>query len=103
MILSHSKKQSKDGLYYYYHVFAKALRAWGQDEIPDARGVKHNWRHELIDVLAGKQKPDGSWVNTTSRWRETDPVLVTCYAVLALQEALGVFSNIEKLEEAASA
>ena len=80
--------QSRQGLFYYYHVFAKALRAWGQDIIPDARGVKHNWRHELIDVLHSQQRPDGSWVNTASRWMEANPVLVTCYSLLALEEAL---------------
>ncbi|MDY7010156.1 MAG: prenyltransferase/squalene oxidase repeat-containing protein, partial [Planctomycetota bacterium] len=81
--------QSKQGLFYYYHVFAKALRAWGQDEIPDVRGVKHNWREELIDVLAVRQKKDGSWVNKDEqRWYEGNPVLATCYAVLALQETL---------------
>ncbi len=80
--------QSKQGLFYYYHVFAKALRAWGQDEIPNIRGVKHNWRHELIDVLAVKQNQNGSWVNSASRWMEASPTLVTCYAVLALQETL---------------
>ena len=80
--------QSRQGLFYYYHVFAKALRAWGQDVIPDARGVKHNWRHELIEALKSQQRPDGSWVNTASRWMEANPVLVTCYSVLALEEAL---------------
>ena len=81
--------QSKQGLFYYYHVFAKALRAWGLDEIPDSRGVKHNWRHELIDVLAAQQNEDGSWVNKDEeRWFEGNPVLATCYSVLALQETL---------------
>jgi len=79
--------RSRQGLYYYYHVFAKALRAWGQDVIP-AGGEKHNWRHELIDALHDQQKADGSWINTADRWMETNPTLVTCYAVLALQEAL---------------
>ncbi len=80
--------QSRQGLYYYYHVFAKALRAWGQDVIPDARGIQHNWRAELIDVLEAQRKPDGSWVNEADRWMEASPTLVTCYAVLALQESL---------------
>ncbi len=81
-------KQSQEGLYYYYHVFAKALRAYGEAEITDTKGKKHNWRHELIDALAERVAPDGSWVNEASRWQETSKVLVTCYAVLALQEAL---------------
>ncbi|MCD4699279.1 MAG: hypothetical protein K8R91_01735, partial [Phycisphaerae bacterium] len=70
-------------------VFAKALRAWGQDEIPDIRDVKHNWREELIDVLSVQQNEDGSWVNKDSpRWMEGNPVLASCYAVLSLQETL---------------
>jgi len=79
---------SKQGLYYYYHVFAKALRAWGEDVITDLRGIKHNWRHELIDVLHGQQREDGSWANAAGRWMEANPLLATCYAVLALEEAL---------------
>ena len=81
--------RSKQGLFYYYHVFAKALRTWGADEIADLKKVKHNWRHELIDVLAERVSPDGSWVNKAAhRWEEGNPVLCTSYAVLALQEAM---------------
>jgi squalene-hopene/tetraprenyl-beta-curcumene cyclase len=75
-------------LYYYYHVFAKALRAWGEPVITDTTGMRHNWRHELIEVLAGQVKGDGSWVNDSDRWWEGEPVLTTCYAILALEEAL---------------
>ncbi len=81
-------EQSLQGLYYYYHALAKALRAWGEPLITDADGVSHNWRHELIDALAGRVRDDGSWLNEADRWYEGDPVLVTAYAVLALQEAL---------------
>ncbi len=80
--------QSKSGLYYYYHVFAKALDAWGEPVIADIKGVKHNWRHELIDALAAQVRDDGSWVNTADRWWEGSPVLTTSYAMLALEEAL---------------
>ncbi len=80
--------RSMQGLYYYYQVFAKALRAWGQDVITDTDGVKHNWRHEIIGALAERVRPDGSWVNQASRWMEASPTLVTCYAVIALQETL---------------
>jgi len=80
--------QSKEGLFYYYHVFAKALRAWGQDEIADFRGEKHNWREELIEMLHAQRAEDGSWVNAQPRWLESDPVLVTAYVTLALQECL---------------
>jgi len=80
-------QQSKEGLYYYYHVFAKALRAWGQPVIVDADGVSHEWRRELCAKLCSLQRPDGSWVNEADRWREGNPYLVTAYAVLALQAA----------------
>lgn len=72
------------GIYYYYHLFAKALDAIGQDEFVDADGKKHNWRQELIDELADRQQADGSWVNTDSRWLEGDPNLCTGFALLAL-------------------
>ena len=79
--------QSQEGLFYYYHVFAKALRVWGEDVITDADRVEHNWRHELIDALAERVGDDGSWINLEDRWQEGSGVLVTSYAVIALQEA----------------
>jgi squalene-hopene/tetraprenyl-beta-curcumene cyclase len=72
------------GLYYYYETFAKALEATGQDTFQDAGGGKHDWRSELIEALAKRQKPDGSWVNENNRWLEGDANLVTGYALLAL-------------------
>ncbi|MBL7220403.1 MAG: terpene cyclase/mutase family protein [Phycisphaerae bacterium] len=83
------KLQSQQGLYYYYHVFAKALRMWGAAEIEDTKGARHNWRHELIDALGKRIAKDGSWTNKASeRWNEGSPVLATCFAMLALQETL---------------
>lgn len=82
-------KQSLEGLYYYYHAFAKALRAFGEDTIKaDDDQPPHNWRAELIDVLAERQNADGSWTNKEDRWGESDPNLTTAYAILALQETL---------------
>lgn len=72
------------GIYYYFHTFAKALDAMGQDEFADASGKKHDWRAELRAELARRQRPDGSWVNETSRWLEGDANLVTAYSLLAL-------------------
>jgi len=76
------------GLYYYYHVFAKALEAWGQDVIVDDKDKEHNWRAELADHLIKRQNKDGSWVNMEDRWYEGSPQLVTGYAVLALETIL---------------
>ena len=80
-------KQSQEGLYYYYHVFAKALAAWGEPVVVGADG-EHRWREDLCRALIARQKPDGSWVNRADRWYESNPALVTSYAVLALQTAL---------------
>jgi len=78
--------QSEQGLYYYYHVFAKALRANGEAEIVDLDGEPHNWREELIDALSERVNEDGSWTGDP-RWFEGDPVLVTGYVLNALREA----------------
>ena len=80
--------QSKQGLYYYYHVFARAMHAWGEPEVVDADGVPHRWRDELCGKLISLQREDGSWVNEEDRWYEGNPHLVTAYAVLALQTAV---------------
>lgn len=79
--------QSKEGLYYYYHVFGRALAAWGEEVIKDHVGREHRWRQELAEKLASLQKPDGSWVNEQDRWMEGLPALTTAYSMLALQAA----------------
>ncbi|MDM8005710.1 MAG: terpene cyclase/mutase family protein [Phycisphaerae bacterium] len=80
--------QSQEGLYYFYHVFAKALEAWGEPVLVDSANRPHDWRADLIDQLIKTQKPDGSWVNEADRWHEGNPSLVTAYAVLAMQTAI---------------
>ncbi|MBP3960439.1 terpene cyclase/mutase family protein [Gemmata sp. G18] len=75
---------SQRGLYYYYHTFAKTMDVLGIDEFTDAKGVKHDWRADLLAAIAKRQKPDGSFVNETDRWMEGDKNLVTGYALMAL-------------------
>lgn len=75
------------GLYYYYHTFGKTMEAIGADQFEDAKGVKHDWRADLLAALAKRQRPDGSWVNDSDRWMEGDPNLVTGYALMALGHA----------------
>lgn len=87
--LDENPGMGKSGLYYYYHTFASALAAAGDDSITDAKGVKHDWRKELAARLIDLQRPDGSWFNDQrDRWNEDNPVLVTSYSVLALQESM---------------
>ncbi len=74
----------KSGLYYYYHVFAKALDATGMKQVVASDGTRHDWRQDLRNALLTRQRPDGSWVNQDPRWLEGEPSLVTGYALLAL-------------------
>ncbi len=72
------------GLYYYYHLFGKALDATGDVVLTDSNGTKHHWRAELVSELSSRQKSDGSWTNDNDRWFESDANLVTGYALLTL-------------------
>jgi squalene-hopene/tetraprenyl-beta-curcumene cyclase len=74
----------QQGLYYYYHTFAKTMAVLETPTIADAAGTSHDWRAELVAALARRQQPDGSWVNPADRFMEGDPNLVTAYALLAL-------------------
>ena len=74
----------QQGLYYYYHTFAKTMAVLETPTITDAGGVSHDWRAELVAALAKRQQADGSWVNPADRFMEGDPNLVTAYALLAL-------------------
>src|SRR5690606_24082749 len=72
------------GLYYYYHLFAKALDASELDRLVDGDGNAHDWRGELVAHLATLQMADGSWTNAKSKWMEGDPNLATAFSLLAL-------------------
>ena len=74
----------QQGLYYYYQTAAKALSAWGQDTLTDARRRKHDWKAELTESILRRQRPDGSWVNEADRWFEGYPPVPTSYALVAL-------------------
>ena len=75
----------KSGLFYYYHTFAKAMDALGEDPFADSKGTKHEWRKELFESLKKQQRPDGSWINEGDKqFGESDPNLATAFAILAL-------------------
>ncbi|TWT55924.1 prenyltransferase/squalene oxidase repeat-containing protein [Allorhodopirellula solitaria] len=76
------------GLYYYYHTFAKSLDVAGIEVIDVEGGTVHDWRADLVNQLESSQQDDGSWVNRQSdRWMEGDRQLVTAYCLLALAHA----------------
>jgi len=78
----------QQGLYYYYMTAARALAAWGEEEIRDARRRWHRWREELTDSILRRQRENGSWFNEAERWFEGEqiPVVPTSYCIIALVE-----------------
>lgn len=90
----HDTFDEREGLFYLYNVLAKGLAVYGQDEFNPDNRPPFNWRTQLIERLVSIQRIDadtghGYWVNEVGRYWENDPVLVTAYAALALQMALG--------------
>ena len=77
----------QEGLYYFFNVLTKSLRAAGDDVLTLADGRTITWREEVARKLVELQRPDGSWVNDNNRWWEADPNLVTAYTLLALAAA----------------
>jgi squalene-hopene/tetraprenyl-beta-curcumene cyclase len=66
-----------------------ATGATPSDTPPRATPSGVHWRAALIEQLALRQNPDGSFASVDDRWMENNPVLVTAYGLLALQHALG--------------
>jgi squalene-hopene/tetraprenyl-beta-curcumene cyclase len=85
----------KQGLFYYYHIFGKTMRALGKLTLTDHEGVVHDWRSDLVDKLASLQSKDGSWTNEHDRWYEGDPNLVTAYSLLAISYCRDVKGSAE--------
>ncbi|MBX3402666.1 MAG: hypothetical protein KF699_04550 [Phycisphaeraceae bacterium] len=81
-----------DGLYYYYVTFARALAAWGEPTIAPPEGEPadapgRDWRADLVARLGAMQNDDGSFRSVDDRWMENNPVLITAYALVALNAA----------------
>jgi hypothetical protein len=83
--LEENPGMGQSGLYYYYHVFAKAMDALGENPIADAADKKHFWKRDLYDALVKRRQADGSWRNAQDKaFGEADPNLATAFAVLSL-------------------
>ena len=93
--LDENPGKGKAGLFYFYHAMAKCLDASGEEEIlPLTGGAPIRWREEVVRKLVAlqhidKEKHTGYWVNENKSYMEDDPVLVTAYAMLALERAMG--------------
>lgn len=79
------------GLYYYYQTMSKALTAANISMLELEDGSKADWRSELAGEILKIQKADGTWQNENGRWMESDPILVTAYTVLSLEQVLDAF------------
>jgi len=75
-----------EGLYFYYHTMAKALTAYGHDELVLEDGTKVDWRKKLATKFVTEYKHPGFWINENSRWMESNPYLVSAYTLLALKD-----------------
>jgi squalene-hopene/tetraprenyl-beta-curcumene cyclase len=83
--LEENPGMGKAGLFYYYHTFAKAMDALGEEPFVDAKGNKHDWRMELFQTLQKQQLENGSWRNLGERtFQEDNPDLATAFALLSL-------------------
>ena len=89
-VLTKNPGMGDEGYFYYLHTFAKAHSVFGNDTVTTPDGKKHAWRVDLVRQLLRTQKGDGTWINEKSgRWQESVPELVTSYALLAMELALG--------------
>ncbi|MGL4854428.1 MAG: prenyltransferase/squalene oxidase repeat-containing protein [Lentisphaeria bacterium] len=92
--LDQNPGMEQQGLFYYLQTFTKTLSIMNNDEIITSEGKKHNWREDLVRKLLSSQRGDGSWFNNEGRWWESMPELVTTYALLSLQQAVGKEINL---------
>lgn len=88
-----------NGLYYYLLTFSKAMDAAGSRSPgsvrvdtfmtikPDGSSEERDWANDLIDRLVGLQNEDGSFKSVDKRWMESNPVLISAYALIALEHA----------------
>ncbi|MEO7101250.1 MAG: prenyltransferase/squalene oxidase repeat-containing protein [Luteolibacter sp.] len=74
------------GIYYYYQTMSKALSAARIDTLKLENGKEADWRKELGEKILATQRENGSWLNDNGRWMESNPVLVTAYTVLSLEQ-----------------
>ena len=86
--LDENPGMDQQGLYYFFNVLSKSLRAMGDERIERADGTSISWREEVVRRVLSLQRPDGFWVNENNRWWEADPNLVTAYTLLTLATAL---------------
>ncbi len=84
--VSENPGMGAQGLYYYYQTMSKALSAANIDTLKLEDGKEADWRKDLGEKILASQRENGSWVNDNGRWMESNPVLVTAYTVMSLEQ-----------------
>jgi squalene-hopene/tetraprenyl-beta-curcumene cyclase len=84
--LTENPGMGAQGLYYYYQAMAKALSAANINQLKLDNGKEVDWRNELAGKLLANQRENGSWINDNGRWMESNPVLVTAFTLLSLEQ-----------------
>ncbi len=74
------------GIYYYYQTMSKALVAANIDQLKLENGTEADWRKDLGEKILSTQRENGSWINDNGRWMESNPILVTAYTVMSLEQ-----------------
>lgn len=83
--LDENPNMGQQGLFYYFHTFAKTMSAIDEDEFADAAGKKHHWKTELAEKLRSLQHANGKAGRTLLiAGTKGDPNLVTAYCLIAL-------------------
>ncbi|MEO8614216.1 MAG: prenyltransferase/squalene oxidase repeat-containing protein [Luteolibacter sp.] len=84
--LDENPGMGSQGIYYYYQTMSKALAAANIDTLKLENGKEADWRKDLGEKILTTQRENGSWVNDNGRWMESNPILVTAYTVLSLEQ-----------------
>lgn len=84
--VSENPGMGSQGVYYYYQTMSKALAAANIDTLKLEGGKEADWRKDLGEKILSSQRENGSWVNDNGRWMESNPVLVTAYTVMSLEQ-----------------
>lgn len=92
--LEENPGMGQQGLFFFFNVLSKSLHAYGADVVPVNDGKTVDWRVETAKKVLSLQTIDpstghGYWLNKNGRFWERDPVLVTSYTILTLEQILG--------------
>ena len=65
------------------------MDVYGVNYIKDSKGVKREWRKDVINKFAALQTKEGYWENSNGRFFESKHELAGSYAMISLKVAMG--------------